>query len=174
MKSLHLSTAADGRKPIAIWLLICCAMVFGTLVVGGVTRLTDSGLSIVEWQPLLGAIPPLTHDDWLLAFEKYKQIPQFHQVNHDMTLEGFQYIFWWEWAHRQIGRVIGMALNQVVLPGFAAYHLGEETSEQQAVREAAQGGTASPVEEDADPAREREPDPEAMPPDSEDDEFEED
>ena len=108
MKSLHLSTAADGRKPIAIWLLICCAMVFGTLVVGGVTRLTDSGLSIVEWQPLLGAIPPLTHDDWLLAFEKYKQIPQFSQVNHDMTLEGFQYIFWWEWAHRQIGRVIGM------------------------------------------------------------------
>ena len=108
MKSLNLSTAADGRKPIAIWLLICCAMVFGTLVVGGVTRLTESGLSIVEWQPLLGAIPPLTHEDWLLMFEKYQQIPQFHQVNHDMTLEGFQYIFWWEWAHRQIGRVIGM------------------------------------------------------------------
>ncbi|MBY0339753.1 MAG: COX15/CtaA family protein, partial [Rhodocyclaceae bacterium] len=108
MKSLYLSTAADGRKPVAIWLLICCAMVFCTLVVGGVTRLTDSGLSIVEWQPLLGAIPPLTHEDWLLAFEKYKQIPQFSQVNHDMTLDGFQYIFWWEWAHRQIGRVIGI------------------------------------------------------------------
>jgi cytochrome c oxidase assembly protein subunit 15 len=100
--------AADGRKPIAIWLLICCVMVFGTVVVGGVTRLTDSGLSIVEWQPLLGAIPPLTHADWLLMFEKYKQIPQFHQVNHDMDLAGFQFIFWWEWAHRQIGRVIGL------------------------------------------------------------------
>lgn len=108
MKSLYLSTARDGRKPIAIWLLICCAMVFCTLVVGGVTRLTDSGLSIVEWQPLLGAIPPLTHDDWLLMFEKYRKIPQFSQVNHDMTLEGFQFIFWWEWAHRQIGRAIGL------------------------------------------------------------------
>jgi hypothetical protein len=71
------------------------------------------------------------------------------------------------------GRVIGMALNQVVLPGFAAYHLGEETSEQQAVREAAAGGGTSPVEEDADVSREREPDPEAMPPDDEE-EFEED
>lgn len=108
MKSLHLTSATAGRKPIALWLLICCAMVFCTLVVGGVTRLTDSGLSIVEWQPLLGAIPPLTHQDWLEMFEKYKQIPQYHQVNFDMTLEGFQYIFWWEWVHRQIGRVIGL------------------------------------------------------------------
>jgi cytochrome c oxidase assembly protein subunit 15 len=108
MKSLSLSAATSGRKPIAVWLLICCAMVFCTLVVGGVTRLTDSGLSIVEWQPLLGAIPPLTHEDWLILFEKYKQIPQFSQVNHDMTLDGFQFIFWWEWAHRQIGRVIGL------------------------------------------------------------------
>ncbi|HWU84738.1 MAG TPA: COX15/CtaA family protein [Rhodocyclaceae bacterium] len=108
MKSLHLTSATAGRKPIALWLLICCAMVFCTLVVGGVTRLTDSGLSIVEWQPLLGAIPPLTHQDWLEMFDKYKQIPQYHQVNFDMTLEGFQYIFWWEWVHRQIGRVIGL------------------------------------------------------------------
>ena len=108
MKSLYLSTTGDGRRPIAIWLLICCAMVFCTLIVGGVTRLTDSGLSIVEWQPLLGAIPPLTHADWLVMFEKYKAIPQFHQVNHDMTLDGFQFIFWWEWAHRQIGRAIGL------------------------------------------------------------------
>lgn len=108
MKSLYLSSAHDGRRPVAIWLLICCAMVFCTLVVGGVTRLTDSGLSIVEWQPLLGAIPPLTHADWLTMFEKYKQIPQFHQVNHDMDLAGFQFIFWWEWVHRQIGRIIGL------------------------------------------------------------------
>lgn len=83
-------------------------MVFCTLVVGGVTRLTESGLSIVEWQPLLGAIPPLNHEDWLILFDKYKQIPQFQQSNHDMDLAGFQFIFWWEWAHRQIGRVIGM------------------------------------------------------------------
>ncbi|HTJ97202.1 MAG TPA: COX15/CtaA family protein [Rhodocyclaceae bacterium] len=108
MKSLSLSSSTAGNRPVAIWLLICCAMVFCTLIVGGVTRLTESGLSIVEWQPLLGAIPPLTHEEWLIMFEKYKQIPQFHQVNFDMTLEGFQYIFWWEWVHRQIGRVIGM------------------------------------------------------------------
>lgn len=108
MKSLHLTSATAGRKPIAIWLLICCAMVFCTLIVGGVTRLTDSGLSIVEWQPLLGAIPPITHNDWVELFDKYKQIPQYHQVNFDMTLAGFQSIFWWEWVHRQIGRVIGL------------------------------------------------------------------
>lgn len=108
MKSLSLSSVRAGHRPIALWLLICCAMVFGTLVVGGVTRLTESGLSIVEWQPLLGAIPPLNHDEWLVMFEKYKQIPQFQQSNHDMDLAGFQFIFWWEWAHRQIGRVIGM------------------------------------------------------------------
>jgi heme a synthase len=108
MKSLSLSSATSRGRSVAIWLLVCCAMVFCTLVVGGVTRLTESGLSIVEWQPLLGAIPPLTHAEWLAMFEKYKQIPQFSQVNHDMTLEGFQYIFWWEWAHRQIGRAIGL------------------------------------------------------------------
>ncbi|HEY1181821.1 MAG TPA: COX15/CtaA family protein, partial [Rhodocyclaceae bacterium] len=77
MKSLNFTAATSGRRPVAIWLFVCCAMVFCTLVVGGVTRLTESGLSIVEWQPLLGAIPPLTHDDWLLMFEKYKQIPQY-------------------------------------------------------------------------------------------------
>ncbi|HWT55381.1 MAG TPA: COX15/CtaA family protein [Rhodocyclaceae bacterium] len=108
MKSLNFTAATSGRRPVAIWLFVCCAMVFCTLVVGGVTRLTESGLSIVEWQPLLGAIPPLTHDDWLLMFEKYKQIPQYQQVNFDMTLDGFQFIFWWEWVHRQIGRLIGL------------------------------------------------------------------
>ena len=81
---------------------------FLTLVVGGVTRLTESGLSIVEWQPLLGAVPPLSQQDWLILFEKYKQIPQFHQANHDMTLAGFKNIFWWEWSHRLVGRAIGV------------------------------------------------------------------
>lgn len=83
-------------------------MVFATLVVGGVTRLTHSGLSIVEWQPLLGALPPLSEADWLTVFAKYQLTPEFQRVNHDMTLDGFKYIFWWEWSHRLLGRLIGM------------------------------------------------------------------
>jgi cytochrome c oxidase assembly protein subunit 15 len=83
-------------------------MVFLTMVVGGVTRLTHSGLSIVEWKPLIGALPPLSHADWLELFAKYQQTPEFIKRNHDMTLDGFQFIFWWEWAHRLIGRSIGV------------------------------------------------------------------
>jgi cytochrome c oxidase assembly protein subunit 15 len=83
-------------------------MVFLTMVVGGVTRLTHSGLSIVEWKPLVGALPPLSHADWLELFAKYQQTPEFQKVNHDMTLDGFQFIFWWEWAHRLLGRTIGV------------------------------------------------------------------
>lgn len=83
-------------------------MVFATMVVGGVTRLTHSGLSIVEWQPLLGALPPLTDADWLTVFAKYQLSPEFQKVNHDMTLDGFKYIFWWEWTHRLLGRLIGI------------------------------------------------------------------
>ena len=83
-------------------------MVFLTMVVGGVTRLTHSGLSIVEWKPLIGALPPLSHADWLELFAKYQQTPEFIKRNHDMTLDGFQFIFWWEWAHRLSGRAIGV------------------------------------------------------------------
>ena len=92
----------------AWWLFACCAMVFATMVVGGVTRLTHSGLSIVEWKPLIGALPPLSHADWLELFAKYQQTPEFIKRNHDMTLDGFQFIFWWEWAHRLSGRLIGV------------------------------------------------------------------
>ncbi|MCF8199317.1 MAG: COX15/CtaA family protein [Sulfuritalea sp.] len=98
----------NPQRAVAWWLFACCAMVFATMVVGGVTRLTHSGLSIVEWQPLIGALPPLSHADWLELFGKYQQTPEFIKRNHDMTLEGFQYIFWWEWAHRLIGRSIGL------------------------------------------------------------------
>lgn len=95
-------------RPLAFWLFACCGMVFLTLIVGGVTRLTESGLSIVEWQPLLGALPPMSHEEWLILFEKYKQIPQFQLTNFNMTLDGFKNIFWWEWAHRLVGRTIGL------------------------------------------------------------------
>lgn len=92
-----------------IWLTLVLLLVVGMVLVGGATRLTDSGLSITEWQPLLGAIPPLTDADWHTAFEKYKLIPQYTQVNEGMSLAAFKSIFWWEWAHRFLGRFIGLA-----------------------------------------------------------------
>jgi len=100
--------ANSSQRAVAWWLFACCAMVFLTMVVGGVTRLTHSGLSIVEWKPLIGALPPLSHADWLELFAKYQQTPEFIKRNHDMTLDGFQFIFWWEWAHRLLGRSIGV------------------------------------------------------------------
>jgi cytochrome c oxidase assembly protein subunit 15 len=80
-----------------------------TLIVGGATRLTGSGLSITEWRPVTGVIPPLSTADWLIEFDKYRQIPQFLELNPDMTLAGFQFIYWWEWTHRMLGRLIGVA-----------------------------------------------------------------
>jgi heme a synthase len=99
---------SPARRAIAYWLFACCAMVFATMVLGGVTRLTHSGLSIVEWQPLVGTVPPLSENDWLQLFAKYQLTPEFQKVNHDMTLDGFKFIFWWEWVHRLFGRSTGL------------------------------------------------------------------
>lgn len=96
------------QKPIAIWLLICCALVFAMIVVGGVTRLTDSGLSIVEWQPIVGTMPPITQEDWDILLEKYRATPQYQQVNKGMSIDEFKSIFWWEYFHRLLGRLIGV------------------------------------------------------------------
>lgn len=96
------------QKPIAVWLLVCCTLVFAMVVVGGVTRLTHSGLSIVEWQPIIGTIPPLSQSDWEVLFEKYHQTPQYKKINLGMSLEEFKGIFWWEYFHRLLGRVIGL------------------------------------------------------------------
>lgn len=96
------------QKPIAIWLLICCALVFAMVVVGGVTRLTDSGLSIVEWQPIVGTMPPITQADWDVLLEKYRATPQYQQVNKGMSIDEFKSIFWWEYFHRLLGRLIGL------------------------------------------------------------------
>jgi cytochrome c oxidase assembly protein subunit 15 len=98
----------DEHRSVAAWLFACCAMVFATMVIGGVTRLTHSGLSIVEWQPLVGAIPPLSDAAWQTLFAKYRATPEGQLVNHAMTLDGFKTIFWWEWAHRLSGRLIGV------------------------------------------------------------------
>src|SRR5215470_18073612 len=100
---------ARDERAVAIWLLACCALVFAMVVVGGITRLTHSGLSIVEWQPIVGAMPPLNENDWQEAFRKYQDTPQFRQVNPHMDLAGFKSIFWWEYLHRLLGRLVGAA-----------------------------------------------------------------
>lgn len=94
---------------IRIWLFAVAGLVVAMIVIGGATRLTDSGLSITEWLPLLGVIPPLSDADWLVAFEKYRQIPEYRLVNKGMSLTEFKFIYWWEWAHRFFGRMIGIA-----------------------------------------------------------------
>lgn len=106
---------SEHSRPVAIWLFLSAALVFAMVVVGGVTRLTGSGLSITEWQPIMGAVPPLSHVEWMEAFDKYKAIPQYQLVNAGMSLAEFQGIFWWEWLHRLLGRLIGMVF---ALPFF--------------------------------------------------------
>lgn len=98
----------SDRRAVAAWLFICAALTFVMVVVGGITRLTESGLSIVEWQPLVGALPPLSQADWETLFAKYRATPQFSKVFPDMTVEGFKGIFWWEYIHRLLGRTIGI------------------------------------------------------------------
>lgn len=96
-----------AEKRIAVWLLVCCALIFAMVVLGGVTRLTGSGLSIVEWRPFGGVLPPLDDAAWKAAFEKYQQSPQYRVVNLGMGLAAFKVIFWIEYAHRLLGRAIG-------------------------------------------------------------------
>jgi cytochrome c oxidase assembly protein subunit 15 len=111
-------TDAD-RRAVATWLLACAALVFAIVVVGGITRLTESGLSIVEWQPIAGVLPPLTAADWQALFEKYRATPQFAQVFPEMDVEGFKRIFWWEYVHRLLARAIGLAFLVPFLWFFA-------------------------------------------------------
>lgn len=95
------------NRAVATWLLICCALVFAMVVLGGVTRLTGSGLSMAEWRPIMGAIPPLDETEWQRVFEIYQQTPEFIKVNPDMDVDGFKGIFWLEFLHRLLGRLLG-------------------------------------------------------------------
>jgi cytochrome c oxidase assembly protein subunit 15 len=95
-------------RQVAAWLLLCCALVFSMVVVGGVTRLTHSGLSIVEWAPIVGTVPPLSQAHWEQVFEEYQRTPEYQQVNQGMSLAEFKGIFWWEYFHRLLGRGIGL------------------------------------------------------------------
>ncbi|WP_050525406.1 heme A synthase [Pseudorhodobacter aquimaris] len=99
---------AGARGGIRLWLIVLFALVMAMIVVGGLTRLTDSGLSITEWRPVTGALPPMDAAAWEAEFEKYRAIPEYQLQNKGMTLEAFQTIYWWEWGHRQLGRVIGL------------------------------------------------------------------
>lgn len=108
MRPVRRAAEADLR-PIAVWLLCCCAMIFVMVLLGGITRLTLSGLSITEWHPVTGIVPPLSHADWATEFDRYKQIPQYRELNYGMTLGQFKTIFLWEYVHRLWGRLIGFA-----------------------------------------------------------------
>jgi heme a synthase len=95
------------RALVRWWLYLVLAMLLALFVVGGATRLTGSGLSITEWKPIHGVVPPLSEAEWLEEFEKYRQIPQYREINRGMSLDAFKTIFWWEWAHRLLARGIG-------------------------------------------------------------------
>ena len=97
-----------ARRGIRAWLVALFLLVAMMIAVGGLTRLTDSGLSITEWKPVTGAIPPLSEADWVTEFDKYKATPEYQLQNSQMSMEAFKVIFWWEWAHRQLGRVVGL------------------------------------------------------------------
>ena len=103
------AASAPATRPIAWWLLACCGLVFAMVVIGGITRLTESGLSIAEWQPVSGILPPFSQAEWERLFALYRQIPQYQLVNHGIDLGAFKAIFWWEYVHRLWGRLIGLA-----------------------------------------------------------------
>ncbi|MFN3514553.1 MAG: COX15/CtaA family protein [Phenylobacterium sp.] len=100
---------SDRSTPVAVWLFAVAALVLAMVVVGGATRLTDSGLSITEWKPVTGVLPPMSDADWQAEFARYREIPQYQQVNRGMSLAEFKTIYWWEWGHRLLGRIVGLA-----------------------------------------------------------------
>ena len=98
----------NPHKPIIIWLLAGCFLIYVMVVVGGITRLTHSGLSMVEWNMIIGSMPPTSEADWIVPFEKYKQSPEYQILNNQFSLEEFKSIYWWEFIHRMLGRIIGV------------------------------------------------------------------
>ncbi|MDW4497820.1 COX15/CtaA family protein [Sulfitobacter sp. D35] len=109
----------NARGAIRVWLMVLFALVVLIIAVGGLTRLTDSGLSITEWKPITGALPPMSAEDWDSEFAKYQEIDEFRIQNQWMELEDFKFIYWWEWGHRQLGRLVGL----VWAAGFAWFGL---------------------------------------------------
>jgi cytochrome c oxidase assembly protein subunit 15 len=123
----------DGARslaPVRIWLYAITVLIVAMIIVGGATRLTDSGLSITEWQPIHGAIPPLNAAEWQEEFAKYQQIPEYELVNQGMTLAEFKTIFWWEWGHRFLGRFIGVAFFLPLVWFWATGRIGRSLAPQ--------------------------------------------
>ena len=100
--------AVKFKVSVLTWLVTLTAMVFSIIIIGGLTRLTDSGLSMVDWRPILGIVPPLSSDEWIKVFDLYKETPEYIYVNNTFTLKEFKYIFWWEWGHRVVARLLGI------------------------------------------------------------------
>lgn len=107
-KQRWISVRASDQTGVMVWLMGLCGMILLMVAVGGITRLTDSGLSMVEWEPILGAIPPLSHEDWEMRFEQYRNFPEYQQINQGMSLGEFKSIYFWEYLHRLLGRLIGV------------------------------------------------------------------
>lgn len=106
--AMHQNVSSSRTNPVAIWLLIGVFMIIVQVLLGGITRLTGSGLSITEWRPILGALPPLNESEWNTAFEQYKQIGQYKHLNFEFSLSDFKFIYFWEWFHREWARFIGV------------------------------------------------------------------
>ena len=121
---------SDRSRAVAIWLFAVAALVTAMVVVGGATRLTGSGLSITQWRPIRGVIPPLNLAEWQAEFARYRQIPQYQQLNRGMSLGQFQSIYWWEWSHRLLGRLLGV----VFFVPFVWFAAGREISRRMAWR----------------------------------------
>ena len=118
-----IDTPAKGaRGAIRVWLALIFLMVAAMILVGGLTRLTDSGLSITEWRPVMGALPPMQDADWQAEFAKYQQSPQFQLMNAQMDVAAFKAIYWWEWGHRELGRLVGLVWGL----GFAGFLLARK------------------------------------------------
>jgi cytochrome c oxidase assembly protein subunit 15 len=115
----RLDVPEDKRRQIRLWLAAVAAATFLVVIVGGITRLTHSGLSIVDWQPLIGVVPPLTQSQWIQSFERYQQFPEYRQLRPDMTLAEYKQIFFWEYLHRVLARLIGL----VFLVPFVFFHV---------------------------------------------------
>jgi cytochrome c oxidase assembly protein subunit 15 len=119
----HVPALAADRT-IAVWLMACAAMIFLMVIIGGITRLTESGLSITEWKPITGVLPPLSEAHWQAEFEKYRQIPEYKFINKGMSLDEFKSIYFWEYVHRLWGRLIGIAFAVPLLYFLARGRIG--------------------------------------------------
>jgi len=126
----HREPKVRSLAPVRAWLYVVAALIVAMVVVGGATRLTESGLSITEWQPIHGVIPPLSAAEWQEEFAKYQQIPEYQLINRGMTLAEFKGIFWWEWAHRFLGRFIGVAFLLPLIWFWASGRIGRSLAPQ--------------------------------------------